>query len=53
LSYELLRAVPGVASSKFNIYQVALLSAAVLILAGGIISAFIGSSNSAAKEGKS
>jgi hypothetical protein len=52
LSYELLRAVPGTASSKFGIYQVALLSAAVLILAGGIISTLIGSSNGAAKEGK-
>lgn len=52
LSYELLRGSPGTVSSKFSIYQVALLSAAVLILAGGIISALIGSSNGAAKEAK-
>lgn len=48
LSYELLRAVPGTASAKFQIYQVAILVAAVIIFAGGIISAMMGST----REGK-
>lgn len=52
LTYEVLHAAPGTASSRFNVYQIALLSAAVLILAGGIISAFVASSNGTAKEAK-
>ena len=52
LSYELLRAAPGAASVRFSVYQVTLLVAAVIILAGGIISMIVGSTSIAGKGGK-
>jgi len=52
MAYELLRAVPGGATTRFPIYQFALLSAAVIILVGGIVFWMVGSPTTRAKEGK-
>lgn len=50
LSYELLRSQPGSATIRFNVYQVSLLIAALIVMVGGIYSLIVGSTSNTGKE---